>query len=89
MRKVNLLVTGLIIGQNLPAQNVGIGTTTPVAKLDVKTTLSNVGQFNEGSSMFMGIFENDVYRGYWGSYAGNPEDIDLGTGAGNATGKLN
>ena len=89
MRKVNLLVTGLIIGQNLSAKNAGIGTTTPVAKLDVKTTCSYVGQFNGGSSMLMGIFENDVYRGYRDSFAGNPEDIDLETGAGNATGKLN
>jgi hypothetical protein len=37
--------------------------------------------------MYMGIFENDIYRGYWGSYAGNPEDVDFGTGSG-TTGKL-
>ena len=69
------------------AQNVGIGTTTPAAKLDVKTTSSYVGQFNGASPMYMGIFENDLYRGYWGSYSGAAEDIDFGTGSG-TTGKL-
>jgi hypothetical protein len=69
------------------AQNVGIGTTTPAAKLDVKAASSYVGQFNGLSPMYMGIFENDLYRGYWGSYSGNPEDVDFGTGSG-TTGKL-
>jgi hypothetical protein len=69
------------------AQNVGIGTTTPAARLDVKAASNYVAQFNGGSSMYMGIFENDLYRGYWGSYSGNPEDVDFGTGSG-TTGKL-
>jgi hypothetical protein len=70
------------------AQNVGIGTPSPAAKLDVKTTTSPyVAQFNGIEPMYMGIFENDVYRGYWGSYSGNPEDVDFGTGSG-TTGKL-
>jgi hypothetical protein len=69
------------------AQNVGIGTTTPAAKLDVKAASSYVGQFNGLAPMYMGIFENDLYRGYWGSYSGNPEDVDFGTGSG-TTGKL-
>jgi hypothetical protein len=69
------------------AQNVGIGTTAPAAKLDVKTTSSYVAQFNGAAPMYMGIFENDLYRGYWGSYAGAAEDVDFGTGAG-TTGKL-
>jgi hypothetical protein len=38
--------------------------------------------------MYMGIFEGDVYRGYWGSYSGAAEDVDFGTGSGNTTGKL-
>lgn len=29
-----------------------------------------------------------VYRGYWGSYSGAATDVDMGTGAGNAAGKL-
>jgi hypothetical protein len=70
------------------AQNVGIGTTTPAARLDVKTTNNYVAQFNGASPMYMGIFEGNVYRGYWGSYAGNAEDVDFGTGSGNTTGKL-
>jgi hypothetical protein len=70
------------------AQNVGIGTTSPAAKLDVKANSAYVAQFNGTTAMYMGIFENDVYRGYWGSYSGAPEDVDFGTGAGNASGKL-
>jgi hypothetical protein len=69
------------------SQNVGIGTTTPAAKLDVKAASSYVGQFNGLAPMYMGIFENDLYRGYWGSYSGNAEDVDFGTGSG-TTGKL-
>lgn len=70
------------------AQNVGIGTTTPSARLDVKTTSNYVGQFNGASPMYMSIYEADVYRGYIGSYSGAAEDVDFGTGAGNTTGKL-
>jgi hypothetical protein len=70
------------------AQNVGIGTTVPAARLDVKTTSNYVGQFNGASPMYMGIFEGDVYRGYWGSYSGADADVDFGTGSGNTTGKL-
>lgn len=70
------------------AQNVGIGTTVPAAKLDVKSTTNYVGQFNGTAPMYIGIFEGDVYRGYLGSYSGNAEDIDIGTGSGNVTGKM-
>lgn len=70
------------------SQNVGIGTSTPAARLDVKTSSSYVAQFNGVAPMYMGIFEADVYRGYWGSYAGAAEDVDFGTGSGNTLGKL-
>ncbi len=70
------------------SQNVGIGTTTPAARLDVKTPSNYVGQFNGAAPMYMGIFENDIYRGYWGSYSGAAEDVDFGTGSGNTLGKL-
>ncbi len=83
-----LIAFFLIIPCIINAQNVGIGTPTPAARLDVKTPSSYVAQFNGAAPMYMGIFENDVYRGYWGSYAGNAEDVDFGTGSGNATGKL-
>ncbi len=79
---------GILCALNLHAQNVGIGTTTPAAKLDVKTISSYVSQFNGAAPMYMGIFENDIYRGYWGSYAGAAEDVDFGTGSGNTLGKL-
>jgi len=72
----------------LNAQNVGIGTTSPAAKLDVKTTSNYVMQLNGIGPMYSAIYENDIYRGYWGSYSGAAEDVDFGTGAGNTTGKL-
>lgn len=47
-----------------------------------------MAQFNGAAPMYMGIFEGDVYRGYWGSYSGAAEDVDFGTGSGNTLGKL-
>lgn len=88
MRKLTILLLITSLFSKLPAQNVGIGTNTPAARLDVRTTGAYVSQFNGGAEMYMGIFENDVYRGYWGSYSGAPEDIDFGTGSGNTLGKL-
>jgi hypothetical protein len=85
MRKLFYLLAFLPV--TAVAQNVGIGTTTPAAKLDVKAAGSYVGQFNGLAPMYMGIFENDLYRGYWGSYSGAAEDVDFGTGSG-TTGKL-
>jgi hypothetical protein len=87
MKKL-LLDLFILLAINATAQNVGIGTTLPAAKLDVKSNSNYVGQFNGAAPMYMGIFENDLYRGYWGSYSGNAEDVDFGTGSGNATGKL-
>jgi hypothetical protein len=40
------------------------------------------------ASLWLGIYENNNYRGYIGSYSGNNEDVDFGTGAGNATGAI-
>lgn len=68
--------------------NVGIGTNAPAARLDVKTTSNYVAQFNGTSPMYLGLFENSIYRGYWGSYSGAAEDVDFGTGSGNTVGKL-
>jgi len=83
-----LLLAVCLTHFSVQAQNVGIGTTTPAAKLDVKSTTNYVGQFNGIAPMYMGIFEGDVYRGYLGSYSGAAEDVDFGTGAGNTLGKL-
>ncbi|MES2774148.1 MAG: hypothetical protein V4722_08185 [Bacteroidota bacterium] len=88
MKKFILFATLNFSAGILFSQNVGIGTTIPAAKLDVKSTSNYVGQFNGTSPMYMSIYEGDVYRGYWGSYTGAAEDIDFGTGAGNTTGKL-
>ncbi len=88
MKRIFLFTVVLLAANALLAQNVGIGTTTPAARLDVKTTGQYVAQFNGAAPMYMGIFENDLYRGYWGSFAGNAEDVDFGTGSGNALGKL-
>ena len=87
MKSILLLAVTLLGVTFSFSQNVGIGTSTPAAKLDVKSTTSYVGQFNGIAPMYMGIFENDIYRGYWGSYAGATEDVDFGTGSG-TTGKL-
>ncbi len=87
MKKTLFFIASLFV-INANAQNVGIGTTTPAARLDVKTPSSYVAQFNGAAPMYMGIFENDLYRGYWGSYAGAAEDVDFGTGSGNTLGKL-
>lgn len=68
---------------------VGIGDLSPSSKLDVKSTANfNLSNFNGGNQMFVGIYENDLYRGYWGSFSGAAEDVDFSTGAGNVTGKL-
>jgi hypothetical protein len=40
------------------------------------------------SSLWWGFYENGVYRGYLGSYAGKNEDVDFGTGGGNTLGSL-
>jgi hypothetical protein len=70
---------------------VGIGDLTPSAlRLDIKSPNSgSLVNFNGGSQMWVSIYENDVYRGYWGSYSGAAADVDFGTGFGNITGKLN
>lgn len=89
MKRIFLLAITVFLAVSMSfAQNVGIGTTTPAARLDVKTPSNYVGQFNGAAPMYMGIFEGDVYRGYWGSYAGAAEDVDFGTGSGNTLGKL-
>jgi hypothetical protein len=72
---------------NANTGNVGIGTSLPVTKLDINATSQNVAKFNGTSGMYISIYEDNIYRGYWGSYAGNAEDVDFGTGSG-TNGKL-
>lgn len=70
------------------SQNVGIGTANPVVRLDVVSTQGQTARFTGPNGMYLSLFENDIYRGYIGSFAGAPEDVDLGTGSSNLTGQL-
>jgi hypothetical protein len=68
---------------------VAIGRNNPFAKLDVFDTLhSPVAVFTGGDNMWLTLSEKNINRGYIGSYAGNPEDVDFGTYGSNATGKV-
>jgi hypothetical protein len=89
MKQLCFLLAALCSSIILFAQNVGIGTNTPNARLDVKSSTSNyIAQFNGISPMYVGLYEADVYRGYIGSFSGAAEDVDFGTAAANTTGKL-
>jgi hypothetical protein len=68
--------------------NVGIGTPTPAAKLDVSSTSSNTANFNGPNNMYLSFEENGAYKGYIGSFAGNANDVDFGTGGGNNSGAV-
>lgn len=70
------------------AQNVGIGTTTPVTRLHVSGTPSNIATFNGGGQMWITLSESSIDRGYIGSFTGNTEDVDFGTYLSNTTGKV-
>ena len=79
---------GVVILQDQAGGNVGIGT-TPGVKLDVNSgATSNAARFAATTSMYIALNEGSSYRGYLGSYAGIAEDVDFGTGSGNATGSL-
>ncbi len=68
---------------------VGVGTNNPGIKLDVATGSSGaIARFSGGAQTWLEFRENNIYRGYLGSFAGNAEDMDFGTGAGNTTGKI-
>ncbi len=69
--------------------NMGIGANPNTARLFVKrTNIGELARFDGGNQVFNTIYENGLYRGYWGSFAGNAEDVDFGTGIGNSTGKI-
>lgn len=89
MKKLLLLFSLVPVLVKVNAQNVGIGTTTPAAKLDVYSTSGFTSKFNSASNqMYVSFHENNSLRGYIGSYAGAAEDFDIGTGSGNPLGKL-
>ena len=79
--QVGLITTRAYFQQN---GYVGLGTSAPVSPLHIKST-SSTNPFTidgSGNNTYYSILENGTYRGYWGSYSGNPEDVDFGTGAG-------
>lgn len=89
MKRVFLLIAICWQCAFLAAQNVGIGTTSPTSPLEVKSGInSELLKLNGPQGMFISLNEAGLYRGYFGSYAGNAEDVDFGTGASNNTGKL-
>lgn len=70
--------------------NVGIGTNNPVPRLHVSTTSGfETARFNGGSNMYVVFSENEVFRGYIGSYqtpSGSITDADfeIGTTSGSS-----
>lgn len=62
---------------------IGIGTNNPSTNLHVDSNSSNPVIFDGGSNLYISFAENGLFRGYFGSYAGNAEDIEFGTYAGN------
>ena len=58
--------------------NIGIGTTSPVARLDVRRTTSGmVAAFHAPGNLMVGLYEGGTLRGYVGSFRGNDEDVDV------------
>jgi microcystin-dependent protein len=89
MKKTLLLIISFFVFINCWSQNVGIGTNTPFVKLHIKDTMNNSPVIIDGKGpMWVTLAEGGVNRGYFGSYSGNPEDVDFGTYGGNLTGKV-
>jgi hypothetical protein len=87
---MKLFCFGLLIPTTIMVsaqQNVGIGTAAPNARLHVVAVTNPTTIFDGPAGMYIQLNESGTYRGYLGSYAGD-NDVDFGTGAGNATGKL-
>lgn len=89
MKQLRILLIILLVNAAARAQNVGIGTATPVTTLDVNAPGSFTSKFNGNSNqMYIGLYENNILRGYTGSFSGAPEDVDFGTGSVNNLGKV-
>lgn len=88
MKNVLLFVILLLLQQpDIAAQNVGIGTATPTTRLYVLSDAQSAATYDGPEGMYIILREAGLYRGYIGSYAGNANDVDFGTGAGNTTGR--
>jgi len=58
---------------------IGMGTTLPGSPLHIKTNYINPMIIDGGDQMYVTLAENGNYKGYIGSFYGNPDDIDFGT----------
>jgi hypothetical protein len=67
---------------------VGINSINPLASLDVNSPWAQTAIFSGSDRMYISLVEQGNYRGYIGSFSGNPEDVDFGTHSGNPTGKV-
>ena len=68
--------------------NVGIGTNSPTTKLHVSSTEREIARFDGNDKAFISIYENGINRGYFGTYSGNADDVDMGTPS-TSNGKVN
>jgi Chaperone of endosialidase len=86
--------SGTVLGNSRVFDNgtsVGIGTTSPITDFHLRSTTSWPAAFEATTAQsYISIHANGNYNGYFGTWnnAAN-RDIDIGTGAGNTTGKLN
>jgi len=84
MKKILFLLAALMafgMTQSAVAQNVGIGTTTPLDKLTVQTTTSNYGVSHTDGSISVGTYVGSGY-GWLGTKSAHP--LAFFTGGGNA-----
>ena len=74
-----------------------VGTPTQLVSVPYALGANSVQSSNNGggglvgssnSSLWWGFFENNIYRGYLGSYSGKNEDVDIGTGDANTLGSF-
>jgi len=74
--------SNFISGNGYFQNNLGIGTQAPFTPLHIQSNFGNIATFDGGGQMWLTLAENGIPRGYIGSYAGNPEDVELGTYSG-------
>jgi hypothetical protein len=71
MKKIFFITLAIIFAKNLQAQNVGIGTTTPLAKLSVLNTLGGYGITHTYGAVTMGTWISDT-NGQFGTKSNHP-----------------